>query len=57
MFEERPWPTFERYRVFVRVSLSRWLYMGLYKATKLPAWTPGEIKRQRATVRPQAFHA
>ena len=25
--------------------------MGLYKATKLPAWTPVEIKHQRASVR------
>jgi hypothetical protein len=51
-FQERPWPVLEHYRVFVRVSRSpsRWQYMGLYKATRLPAWTPNEVKRQRIRV-------
>lgn len=53
LFDERPWPAYDRYRVFgrVKVAPARWRYLGLYKATKLPAWTPEEIKRQRCTVR------
>ena len=55
LFEDRPWPLLDRYRIFVRVDKGKWRYMGLYKATKLPAWTPGEVKDQRATVRPPFF--
>ena len=53
LFDERPWPAYDRYRVFGRVQMSpaRWQYLGLYKVTKLPAWTPEEMQRQRWTVR------
>jgi len=52
LFDGKPWLAYDRYRVFVRVTQfpSTWQYMGLYKATKLPAWTPGEVKRQRPKV-------
>jgi hypothetical protein len=53
-FKEKPWPELELSRVFVRVRElpPRWQYMGLYKATRLPAWTPNEVQRQRPRVRP-----
>jgi len=51
--EFKSWPAYDRYRIFGRVKMNpaKWQYMGLYKATKLAAWTPGEVKRQRGTVR------
>jgi hypothetical protein len=52
-FKEKPWPELKLSRVFVRVCKvpARWQYMGLYKATRLPAWTPNEVRRQRPRVR------
>ncbi|KAF9649388.1 hypothetical protein BDM02DRAFT_3186288 [Thelephora ganbajun] len=52
-FEDRSWPALDRYRVFGRVNAfpARWKYMGLYKATKLPAWTPEEIKGLGLTIK------
>ena len=46
-FEERPLEDNIFYRLFVRTDAetSKWQYMGLYKATKLPAWTPEEMRR------------
>lgn len=52
LFDEKPWPVYEHYRLFRRVKTFKWQYVGLYKATKLPAWTPEEMKRQRYTVHP-----
>lgn len=53
LFDERPWPKYENYRIFERGKMSpaRWKYMGLYKATKLSAWTPEEVKNRPAVVR------
>ena len=54
LFQERPWPVYDRYRIFVRAvdqSPTKWQYVGLYRATKLPAWTPKEVTHQQATVR------
>ena len=50
-FEDRRWPVCDRYRVFGRVGSARWQYMGLYKTTKLSAWTPTEVKNLRVAVR------
>ena len=52
-FDEKPWPKYDQYRIFRRTNVSpaKWQYIGLYKATKLPAWTPEEMKRQMAGVR------
>ena len=55
LFDGRPWRAHNRYRIFTRIkvaSVVKWQYMGLYKATKLPAWTSEELMSQRATVRP-----
>lgn len=51
-FEDRQWPACDRYRVLGRVGSARWQYMGLYKVTKLSAWTPAEVKNFRVAVRP-----
>lgn len=56
LFDERPWPKYDQYRIFERgktkIAPSRWKYIGLYKVTKLSAWTPEEVKHQPAVVRP-----
>lgn len=49
---EHQWPDLCFYRLFVRIgdAIDKWQYMGLYKATKLSAWSPDEIKQRRVGV-------
>ena len=51
-FRENQWPDLCFYRLFVRIddANDKWQYMGLYKATKLSAWSPDEIKQRRVRV-------